>query len=81
MTQFEDMVRDAVKEDDLHVMYRVTPMFYENELVARGVIMEAYSVEDEGETVSFNVYVYNAQPGIIIDYATGKNWLDGSPNS
>ncbi len=75
MTQFEDMVRDAVKEDGLHVMYRVTPMFYENELVARGVIMEAYSVEDSGETVSFNVYVYNVQPGIVIDYATGNNWL------
>ena len=75
MTQFEDMVRDAVKEDGLHVMYRVTPMFYENELVARGVIMEAYSVEDKGETVSFNVYVYNVQPGIVIDYATGNNWL------
>ncbi len=81
MTQFEDMVRDAVKEDDLHVMYRITPMFYENELVARGVIMEAYSVEDSGETVSFNVYVYNVQPGITIDYATGNSWLEADDKS
>ena len=81
MTQFEDMVRDAVKEDDLHEMYRITPMFYENELVARGVIMEAYSVEDNGETVSFNVYVYNVQPGITIDYATGNNWLETDDKS
>ena len=75
MVEFENMIADYVKETGNHVMYRVTPMFYENELVARGVHMEAYSVEDNGEGVSFNVYAYNLQPGIVIDYATGNNWL------
>jgi DNA-entry nuclease len=75
MVEFENMIADYVKETGNHVMYRVTPMFYENELVARGVHMEAYSVEDNGEGVSFNVYAYNIQPGIVIDYATGKSWL------
>ena len=63
MVEFENMIADYVKETGNHVMYRVTPMFYENELVARGVHMEAYSVEDDGEGVSFNVYAYNVQPG------------------
>ncbi|MBE6592389.1 MAG: hypothetical protein E7642_00160 [Ruminococcaceae bacterium] len=75
MVDFENMIADYVKETGNHVMYRVTPMFYENELVARGVHMEAYSVEDNGEGISFNVYAYNVQPGITIDYKTGKNWL------
>ena len=75
MLPFENMIADYVKETDNHVMYRVTPMFYENELVARGVHMEAYSVEDNGDGISFNVYAYNIQPGIFIDYATGKSWL------
>ena len=75
MVEFENMIADYVKETGNHVMYRVTPMFYENELVARGVHMEAYSVEDNGEGISFNVYAYNIQPGIVIDYATGNNWL------
>ena len=56
-------------------MYRVTPIYDGNDLVACGVQLEAYSVEDEGEGIFFNVYVYNVQPGIVIDYATGKNWL------
>lgn len=75
MVEFENMIADYVKETGNHVMYRVTPMFAGNELVARGVHMEAYSVEDNGEGVSFNVYVYNVQPGIIIDYATGESRL------
>ena len=75
MVEFENMIADYVKETGNHVMYRVTPMFYENELVARGVHMEAYSVEDNGEGVSFNVYAYNVQPGIEINYSTGDNWL------
>ena len=77
MVEFENMIADYVKETGNHVMYRVTPMFYENELVARGVHMEAYSVEDNGEGISFNVYAYNVQPGITIDYATGESWLSG----
>ena len=55
-------------------MYRVTPIYDGNNLVASGVLMEAYSVEDNGEEVQFCVYIYNVQPGITIDYATGNNW-------
>ena len=75
MVEFENMIADYIKETDNHVMYRVTPMFYENELVARGVHMEAYSVEDGGEGICFNVFAYNVQPGIYINYATGDNRL------
>ena len=72
---FENMVADYVKETHNHVMYRVTPVFVGDELVARGVIMEGYSVEDNGEGICYNVYCYNAQPGIVIDYATGDSHL------
>ena len=75
MLPFENMVADYIKETDNHVMYRVTPVYDGNDLVACGVKLEAYSVEDKGEGISFNVYVYNVQPGIVIDYATGNNWL------
>lgn len=77
MLPFENMVADFVKETDMHVMYRVTPVFEGDNLVASGVIMEGKSVEDNGEGISFNVYCYNVQPGIEIDYATGDNWLSG----
>ena len=78
MLPFENMVADYLKEEkDCHVMYRVTPIYEGDDLVARGVQMEAYSVEDDGESVCFNVFVFNIQPGIVIDYATGNNWLDG----
>jgi DNA-entry nuclease len=77
MLPFENMVADYVKDTGNHVMYRVTPIYDGNDLVACGVQIEAYSVEDEGEEISFNVYVYNVQPGIVIDYATGENWLSG----
>lgn len=76
MLPFENMVADYVKETDNHVMYRVDPVFEGDNLVASGVQMEAYSVEDEGEDISFNVFVYNVQPGVEIDYATGENRLD-----
>ncbi len=76
MLPFEDMVADYVKEEiENHVLYRVTPIYYENDLVARGVLMEAYSVEDEGDGICFCVFVFNNQPGITIDYATGANYL------
>ena len=75
MLPFENMVADYVKETENHVLYRVTPIFVEEEMVARGVLMEAVSVEDKGEGVEFCVYVYNAQPGIVIDYATGESTL------
>lgn len=78
MLKFEDQVADYVKVTDHHVLYRVTPVFEEDNLVATGVEMEAYSVEDKGEGVSFHVFVYNVQPGIVIDYATGESWPDDS---
>jgi DNA-entry nuclease len=77
MLPFENLVADYVKETDHHVLYRVTPIFNGDNLVADGVQMEAWSVEDEGEGVCFNVFVYNVQPGIEIDYATGESWLSG----
>ena len=74
MLPFENMVADYVHETDNHVLYRVTPIFDGDDLVASGVQMEAESVEDDGAGVSFNVYVYNVQPQITINYATGDNW-------
>lgn len=73
MLPFENLVADYVKETENHVLYRVTPLFDEDNLVAHGVLMEGYSVEDDGEGVCFCVYAYNAQPGITIDYATGES--------
>ena len=75
MLHFENMVADYVKETDNHVLYRVTPIFTGDNLVADGVLMEGYSVEDEGDGICFCVYAYNVQPGITIDYATGDSWL------
>ena len=75
MLPFENMVDDYIEETGNHVLYRVTPIFKDDELVARGVTMEAWSVEDNGEGICFNVYCYNNQPGVEIDYATGKSWL------
>ena len=74
MLPFENLVADYVKETGNHVLYRSTPVFEGDNLVASGVVMEALSVEDDGEGVCFHVYVYNVQPGIEIDYATGKSW-------
>ena len=77
MLPFENLVADYVKETDNHVLYRVTPLYEGDNLVASGVLMEAGSVEDEREGICFNVYVYNVQPGIGIDYATGASWAEG----
>ncbi|MBE6757243.1 MAG: hypothetical protein E7552_01665 [Ruminococcaceae bacterium] len=73
MLPFENMVADYIKETDNHVMYRVTPWFVKNELVARGVQLEAYSVEDGGEGICFNVFCYNVQPRITINYTNGDS--------
>lgn len=77
MLPFENQVAEHVKyqkkSEDKHVLYRVTPIYDGNNLVAHGVQMEAYSVEDEGQSVCYNVFVYNVQPGIEIDYATGAS--------
>lgn len=73
MLPFEEEVGDYVRETGNHVMYRVTPVFEGDNLLADGVQMEAYSVEDQGKGVSYNVYIFNAQPDIWIDYATGDS--------
>lgn len=73
MLPFENMVAEYIELTDNHVLYRVTPIFEGDNLVASGVQMEAESVEDEGEGICYNVYVYNVQPGIEIDYATGES--------
>ena len=75
MLPFENMVDDYIEETGNHVMYRVYPMFDGDNLVAAGVLMEGWSVEDNGEGICFNVFVYNIQPGIAIDYATGNSAL------
>lgn len=76
MLPFENMVTYAVKTDSIHVLYRVTPIFRGNNLVADGVLMEGYSIEDAGETICFCVFALNIQPGITIDYATGLSELN-----
>lgn len=82
MLPFENMVADYVKETNHHVLYRVTPLFKGNNLVATGVLMEAKSVEDNGAGISFNVFCYNVQPGISIDYGTGdSSKSDGSSST
>ena len=74
MIPYENAVATYVQETDGHVLYRVTPIFEGNNLLARGVEIEAMSVEDRGRSVAFHVFLYNAQPGVGIDYATGENW-------
>lgn len=81
MLPFENMVADYVKETDNHVLYRVTPIFERDNLLASGVQMEAKSVEDNGDGISFNVYCYNVQPDIVIDYKTGESWEVGNEKS
>lgn len=81
MLPFENMVADYVKETGNHVLYRVTPVFEGNNLVASGVYMEAYSVEDNGDGICFYVYVFNRQPGVKIDYLTGDSVADGTAES
>lgn len=79
MLPFENKVADYISENEnAHVLYRVTPIFEENNLLASGVEIEAYSVEDHGKGICFHVYVYNVQPGIQIDYTTGENWSNES---
>ena len=75
MQRFEDQVANYIDNSNNHVLYRVTPMFEEDDLVARGVLIEAKSVEDQGRGIQFNVYCYNIQPRVKIDYATGENSL------
>lgn len=74
MTYYEELVGNYVRRTNNHVLYRVTPLFAANDLVARGVQMEAESVEDGGQAIRFNVFVYNVEPGVKIDYVAGDNW-------
>lgn len=76
MLEFENKVANYIKNTNNHVLYRVTPIFEKDNLVANGVQMEAYSVEDEGKSIDFNVFVYNIQKGITIDYKTGESQRD-----
>lgn len=76
MLPFENMVADYVRETENHVLYRVRPFYTDDNLVADGVQIEAMSVEDKGEGILFNVYCYNVQPGISIDYSTGESWIE-----
>ena len=79
MLPFENLIADYIKETGNHVMYRVTPIYKGNDLLPSGVHMEGYSVEDNGAGISFNVYCYNVQPGVTIDYATGRSSENGTP--
>ena len=81
MLDFEMRVKDYVEVTGNHVAYRVTPCFVGGELLARGVRMEAESVEDGGQGVSFDLYAFNVEPGVSIDYATGASWADGTMGS
>ena len=77
MLPFEEQILDYIHDTGNHVLYRVTPMYNEEELVCRGVRLEAQSVEDHGKTLCFHVYCYNLQPHAQIDYATGRNQASG----
>ena len=81
MLPFENMVADYIKETGNHVAYRVTPIFEGNNLLCSGVQMEAYSIEDNGDGICFNVYCYNVQPGVMIQYATGESSLENSDSN
>ena len=81
MLPFENLVADYVNNTGNHVLYRVTPMFSGSNLVANGVLIEAKSVEDNGGGILFNVYCYNVQPGVVINYENGDSWLDGTTGS
>ena len=73
MLPWENKLADYLKHSNNHVMYRVVPIYNGKELVCRGVHMQAMSVEDKGKSLSFNVYCYNVQPGVEIDYSTGES--------
>lgn len=76
MLPFEEETVAYIRQTDKQVLYRSTPIFDGNNLVASGVHLEAYSLEDDGAGICFNVYCYNVEPGVEIDYATGNNWAE-----
>lgn len=73
MLEYENKVASYIKKTNNHVLYRVTPIYKDNELIARGIVMEAYSIEDNGKGIKFNIYIYNVQDGIEINYKTGES--------
>ena len=81
MLPYENMVADYVKETGNHVMYRVVPIFENDDLLAKGVLMEGYSVEDDGKGISFRVFVKNMQPGVEINYADGTSRLESGKHA
>ena len=81
MLPFENIVADYVQETNNHVLYRVTPVFEGDNLLAAGVLMEGYSVEDDGDGICFCIFAYNVQPGVTINYATGDSTLDGAAST
>lgn len=78
MLPFENKVHNYVEQTNNHVLYRSTPIFKDDNLVANGVLLEGYSVEDNGAGICFCVFCYNIQPGIKIDYSNGDSWLEDS---
>ncbi len=74
MLPFENQIASYIHTSDCHVLYRVTPVFEGEDLLARGVLLEAESVEDRGESIRFHVFCFNVQPGVVIDYRTGDNY-------
>ena len=78
MIPWENMVAKYVKETNNHVMYRATPIFVGDNLLAEGVLLEAYSVEDDGDGICFNIFLYNVQPGVVLNYATGESHAENS---
>ena len=79
MLPFEELVADFIRETNLHVLYRVTPVYEDGNALVSGVQMEAESMEDQGKGICFNVFVYNVQPGIVIDYASGESKASNAP--
>lgn len=75
MLEYENMVANYIKETKNHVLYRATPIFEDNNLIAKGIVLEALSIEDNGKGIKFNVFIYNVQDGIEIDYLTGESRL------
>lgn len=73
MIPFENMVAKYIKETNNHVMYRATPIFLGDNLLCQGILLEAYSVEDDGDGICFNIFLYNVQPGVVLNYATGES--------
>jgi len=81
MIPFENMIASYIKETNNHVMFRATPIFVGDNSLANGLLFEAYSVEDKGEGICFNLFFYNVQPGVVIDYATGASRAANSDSS